>query len=198
MKRINYVVFAVLSILIACTSCSGDSYEKRVKKQKRAIKNFMSDKEILYTYPADHHFEENQYYKEPNTSIYYQVLDAGNLADSMTVSDKEKANIPVSLMFDSIYFLVSDTKSKGDYIQDGEPIRFTYGNTSTYTNSSSSSYAYIYMSNSLVLPLEKGIGSGAIVNIIVPFQNGSTYQQYYYEPFFYKELRYTYYKQQSN
>ena len=198
MKKINCTLLFLATILIAFTACSGDSYEKRVKKQKKVIKNFMSDKEILYTYPADHHFEPNQYYNEPNTSIYYQVVDPGTIADSMTVDDKKKANIPVVLMFDSIFFLVSNYSLKGDYYQDGSPIRFTYGKTNTYTNSSSGTDAYTYMSQSLVLPLEKGIGTGAIVNIVVPFQNGSTYQQYYYEPFYYQELRYTYFKQESN
>ena len=199
MKKTNSALLLLASILIAFSACSGDSYEKRVKKQKKAIKDFMSDKEILYTYPADHHFEDNQYYKEPNTSIYYQVVNPGNIKDSMTVADRTKANIPVNLMFDSIFYLVSGNAYKGDYTQNGEPIRFTYGNSGTYTGSSTSAgVSYYYMSQSLVLPLEQKIGPGAIVNIVVPFQNGSSYQQSYYEPFFYKEVRYTYFKQQSN
>lgn len=198
MKKINYSILLVLSLLFAFSSCNGDSYEKRVKKQKKAIDHFLSDKQILYTYPQDGIFEDNQYYKEPNTNVYFQVLNTGNMKDSLTVSDQEKANIPVTIMFDSIFYLVSDMKGKGDYVQDGEPIRFTYGNSSTYTNSNSNSYAYVYMSPTLVLPLQKGLGSGAIINILVPFQNGSSYQQYYYEPFFFKGLRYTYYKQQTN
>lgn len=97
-------------------------------------------------------------------------------------------------MFDSVRYMVSATTVKGNYYQTGEPIRFTYGRTSTYSSSDSYSVNYVFMSQSLVVPLLKGLGPDANIDIIVPFQSGSTYQLSGYEPLLYYGLRYSYFK----
>lgn len=193
-----YLLLFFPFLLFVTSSCSGDSYDKRVQKQKKSIKKFISDKDILYTYPSDHHFEENQYYKEPGSLMYYRVINPGKLSDSLTVKDRDRANIPVTIMFDSVKMMVSKSVVPGDYNQSGEPIVFTYGDISTYSTSNTYSYGYYYMSESLVIPLQKGLGTNAEIEIIVPFQNGSFYQQTYYEPLLLYRLRYTYYKQMEN
>lgn len=194
MKK-KYLYFLFPLMLIILYSCGTETYDKKVQKQKKNIQKLVSNYDVLYVYPKDHNFAENQYYKEPNSLLYYRVNKIGNLADSLTVSDAERGNIPVVIMFDSVKSLNAKDFAPGNYYQTGEPITFRYGNTDSYISTNVSSTAYYYMSQSLVIPLQKGLGTGAEVDIIVPFQNGSFYQLNYYEPLLFRGLRYTYFKQ---
>lgn len=194
MKKILYSILTLVLLSGVIISCSGDSYQKRIDKEKKSIKRFLSDNEISVTtvYPGNVVFPENLYYLEEGTGIYFRVINPGNLSN---VPDSGKLQL-MALRTDSVEFLVSGTLEDGNDYPTANNISFTYGNPSTYTGSQSVSVLdYWYMSPALVLPLRKGIGYGAEISLIVPFMNGSGYQKYYYEPFFFRKVTYRFQKQ---
>lgn len=197
MKKIINTIFVVGLLSIVFVACSGDSYQKRLDKEKKAVKNLLADSGItvLHEYPKDHVFGEKEYYLEPGTGVYLRVINPGNLETAMTDTEKPW----VTLRFDSVQYMVSNYFAAGNNWSTVNPITFQYNNTNTYygTSMSVSDYTYMYMSAALVLPLKKGVGSGAEVSMIVPFINGSSYQQAYYEPYYFPQVVYRWYKQES-
>lgn len=186
MKKLIYFI-SIISILVVAVSCGGDSYQKRLDKEKKAIKRALEGVEILYTYPSDHKFDEDQYYLEGSTGVYIQVTDPGNLDEVPLEIGKRQR---MFLRFDSVYNMVSDKWEMGNKGQGAVPMQFEYLKTSTYTYTGSYSLEYYYMSPAIVLPLEKGVGNGAIVNFIVPFVNGSAAQNNSYEPLHFIGMKY--------
>ena len=198
MKKTIYFVSITTLLLIALASCGGDSYQKRLDKEKKAIKKALENIEELATYPSNHKFGEYQYYQEGSTGIYYQVVDQGNLDEVPKEIGKRQR---MFIRFDSVHYMVSDVWVQGNRRdQSAVPLEFEYLNTTTYTASAASSqFVQYFMSPSLVLPLEKGLGNGAVVNIIVPFTQGSAIQQQSsYEPYHFKGLIYTFRKEAEN
>lgn len=198
MKKTIYFVSIITLLLIALASCGGDSYQKRLDKEKKAIKKALENIEELATYPSDHKFGEYQYYQEGSTGIYYQVVDPGNLDEVPKEIGKRQR---MFIRFDSVHYMVSDVWVQGNRkTQESMPLEFEYLNTATYAEGTiSSEFGRYFMSSSLVLPLEKGLGNGAVVNIIVPFTLGSTIQaQSSYEPYHFKGLIYTFRKETEN
>lgn len=188
MKKLIYFISIITTVAIVAVGCGGDSYQKRLDKEKKAISKALENIEILYTYPSDHKFDKDQYYLEGSTGVYLQVVDPGNLNEvPKEIGEKQR----VFLRFDSIHWMVQDSWNVGNTGQSATPIEFEYLNTATYSDDS-------YMSPACVLPLEKGLGNGAIVNLIVPFVNGSNYQVNYYEPFHFIGMKYTFRRESTN
>lgn len=194
MKKLIYFISITIGLVVVSVGCSGDSYQKRLDKEKKAISKAVEGYEILYTYPENHKFDKDQYYLEGSTGVYIQVVDPGDLNEiPKDIGNKQR----MFLRFDSVRSMVSDSWQTGNIDQDVLPMQFEYLNESTYTSSGGYTLEYYFMSPALVLPLEKRVGNGAIVNIIVPFVNGSSYQSgSSYEPYHFMGLRYTFKPQQ--
>lgn len=188
MKKIINIILALAALSVVISACSGDSYQKRLDKERDAIKNFLSDNEIevIGKYPADHKFKDNQYYLEEGTGVYFRVAYPGNLKDTLS----REIQTVVSVRFDSVLHMVTDSYEQGNNSNNHFEMTFTYGNPKTYTGSNYGDINWTFMSPSLILPLQKGLGAGAEVNIIVPFVNGSSYQISAYEPYFFSKLKY--------
>lgn len=98
------------------------------------------------------------------------------------------------LRYENILNLLNENDTIAVNNFQGTYMTFRYGNSSTYMGSSTSTtyqlQMYYFLSQACVLPLEQGLGNGAEVSLIVPFANGSTYQQANYIPLFYGRLIY--------
>lgn len=196
--KLSALFLILMSVLFA--ACSGDSYEKRVKKEKKAIDNFLDDKIIIHTLPpVGTKFEKDVFYQEGSSRVYFRINDYGNYHDSLTVADANSKRVPVDILFDSVKLLVSGTTLVGSYAQNAPygPINITYGVTSDYLSLVQGTVSYMFMSPTLVIPLQNKLGSGGTVDMVVPFLHGSTYQSSIYEAFYFYNLRYTYYKQEG-
>lgn len=200
MNKFNLSALFLVLMSVLFVACSGDSYEKRVKKEKKAIDNFLDDKTIIHTLPSiDFEFDETMFYQEGDSRVYFRINNPGNFQDSLTVADAESKRVPVDILFDSVKLLVSGTTLVGSYAQNAPygPINITYGVSSDYLSLVQGTVSYMFMSPTLVIPLQKGLGSGGTVDMLVPFLHGSTYQSAIYEAFYFYNLRYTYYKQEG-
>lgn len=195
MKKLTYSVFMLFALSFVIAACSGDSYEKRLKKEKRAISNYIADNgiDVIYKYPGNHEFEKNEFYYDDSTGVYWRVNYPGGGGTPLAESDREE----VEIRFDSVYYMVSDKTESGNNYPGLAAMTFIYGIPSTYIDNTGTSVNYAFMSPACVLPLKRGLTSGAVVDIIVPFVNGSSYQKSYYEPMMFKGMVYTYYTQEG-
>ncbi len=191
MRKIIGAIFAFISFAIIFSACGGETYADKLKKESKAINRFIDKNgiEVLKTYPDKHQFAENQYYEDPKTGIYIHVIDSGN---SEKPSKSKKTN--VYLRYVNIFDMLNDTDTLAKSNQQGVYMYFQYGLPNTYmSNSTATVYAqqmYYFLSQACVIPLDYGLGNNAEVSLIVPFANGSTYQQKYYIPMYYERLMY--------
>ncbi|NDV79457.1 DUF4827 family protein [Dysgonomonas sp. 511] len=193
MKKIIYLVVILAGLLMALfSSCSGDSYAKKLENEKKAIDSFIQDNgiSVIYDYPADHKFADNQYYKDNSTGLYFRVIDAGD--DKRPVAGKTD----VYIRYDTIMNLLDREVVVGSNMVGDAAMDFVYGREESYYNTDYSYYyqEYMFLSNGMVAPFLKGLGNNSEVSIIVPFLAGvgSSYQAENYIPLFFKRLRYTF------
>lgn len=172
-------------VCIAFGACSKtETYADLVKKERKNIKRFISENNIvvLNTYPSDGVFAENEFFLD-STGVYINVIDSGN---GKRANSNNRAEVSYRF-WDTSILPVSDTVTNNDVVQ---PLNFTYGRASTYQTSSTSSLGYAYLSTGVTIPL-KYVGEDAVVRIIVPFSQGSTYQNLAYCAIYYGKLKYT-------
>lgn len=188
MKKTINIIFALATLVICITACSGDSYQKRLDKERKAIKNFLADNgiETIKKYPGNIEFDENVYYLEEGTGVYFRVINPGKLTDTLSSEWQTK----VTLRFDSVLHMVAGGYEGGNNYNNHYEMTFTYGDPSTYTGSNYGDINWSFMSQALVLPLQKGLGAGAEVSLIVPFINGSAYQKSSYEAYYFPKIKY--------
>ncbi|MDR1881832.1 MAG: DUF4827 domain-containing protein [Prevotella sp.] len=190
MMKIIGAICALMSLAIVFSACGGETYADKLEQEKKGIERFINDKGITVrgTYPADHKFAGNEYYLDPGSGVYIHVIDPGK-------GDKPvKGKTDVYLRYENILNLLNanDTLAYNNF--QSTYMTFRYGNASTYygsgTSTASQMQMYYFLSQACVLPLEQGLGNEAEVSLIVPFANGSTYQQQNYIPMFYARLIY--------
>ncbi len=183
----SMLAFAVLIIMFSACSNS-ETYADKLKNESKAINRFVKERElnILKAIPADYVFGENDYYLDEESGIYLRIIDRG---DTEKMASKEKLSEVMFRYYGTLRFSTSDTTKYSNNAA-LDPIKFTYGNSSTYTDYYSSSYSYSFLSPACAFPLDY-VGEGGEVSMIVPFANGSAMQQSYYEPIFYARIKYT-------
>lgn len=196
MRKVIGVISAFIGLAIIFAACSKDSYADKLEKEEKAIKQYVKEQgfNIIDEYPASRVFGDKQYFKDPDTGIYIHVIDSGS-------KDKIKKGDIVYMRYYDTRFLMTEpdstyTNDKQNY-DEFAALSFTYGNSSTYTSSDYSSviplssYMYTFLSPGCARPLDFNLGDRAEVSILVPFANGSYYQQYSsYEPIFFGRLKY--------
>lgn len=199
MRKIIGVIFAFIGFAFIFSACGGETYADKLKKEEKSINRFIdtSGIKVITKYPDKHKFGDKEYFKDPNTGIYIHVIDSGT-------DDKIQKGETVYMRFWDLKMLqtypdsliTNDIQSVTEFCY----MFMDYGNSGSYifTNSnyiytlSSQYYMYYYLSPGCALPLDYNLGNKAEVSLIVPFSNGSYYQQYYsYEPIYFGRLRYT-------
>lgn len=199
MKKIIGVIFAFIGFAIIFVACGSETYADKLKKEEKTINRFIdtSGIKVIHKYPETRVFKDKEYFKEPNTGIYIHVIDSGT-------KDKIKSGDYVTMRFYDTKMLQTnpDTLITNDIqgVTEFAYMYMYYGNTSSYlfSNSnyiyslSSEYYMYYFLSPGCALPLDYNLGNQAQVSLIVPFSNGSYYQQSgSYEPIYFGRLKYT-------
>lgn len=187
----NWVLFVVAMGMLTTSCSSSETYADKLKSERKNINAFLGEKEIelLDTYPENGVFKENQYFRDPDTGVYINVVDSGNGNRAKT---DQMAQVYFRFWDTATLPVASSTISTSLEDQPGvQPVSFTYGNSNSYINSNQNDYfSYIYLSPGVTVPL-KYVGEGAVVKLIVPFAQGSTYQNLAYQAMYYGRLKYT-------
>lgn len=178
-------------------SCSkSETYADKIRKERKGINRFFDRNNFSITkqYPENGVFEENQYFLEPNSGVYFHVVDSGNGRRAtqgriVYVRYKDAERI---LSGDSVFYNNTTIDGYQDYID------FTYGDTYSYTASSITEgwSNYYYKSAGMVAPLQY-VGDSAIIRLLVPFNVGSAGQQTSYEPIHFGYVFYDFWKGQG-
>ena len=183
MKKIISVVFSLIVVTILVSSCNDQkTAQELIQEEKKAIQRFVAKNNIitLSSYPEDGVFAENEYYRNPD-GLYINVVDSGN--GKRAVPYKHE----ICVRFDGVQWFKSDTVSFSSFSTNGGnyPYEFTYGISGSY----SSNYSTLACPG-WEIPLAF-VGEYAVVNLIVPSNLGSVSDQSSYRPVFFKNLKYT-------
>lgn len=185
MKKLTWLAILTISFIVAISSCSKtETYADKLKNEKKVLKRFMSENNIqlIYDYPTNRSFKENEFFVDPKTGTYFNVVDSGN-------GERFKTNDLVYMRYRGGRILPDTIKDTNDGNGVGlQPITFTYGVTTTYVNSQDYDHGK-FMSPAVAAPLAY-VGEGAIVKIIIPFNLGSSYQKSAFLPAYIDYVKY--------
>jgi hypothetical protein len=193
MMKTKICVLIFLTGIVLASSCSKQrSYSDMIKDQKRAIDKLIGQEglEILKKYPSDSVFGEKQFVLLDN-GVYLNVVDSGN--GNRPVAGK--TTILVRCSARSLF--EGDSSSISLFPNGYDPMEFIYGSAdvviSRYAQSYYSPY-YFCLSTGLESALGY-VGENSIVKLIVPFDEGSTYQtaNSYGVPLYYDKVKFTFY-----
>jgi len=172
MRKISFVIVAIAVFLFIGNSCDNQkTYAEYLKEESKGIKQFIAENElvVLDEYPEDHVFKPNEFYRDPATGVYYNVIDSGGR--------KATFGEEVYIRFKGLtYFLDGDTTQYANILSP-DPEILVYGNPTTYS------------CNAWVVPLGH-VGHLGRVKLIVPFNQGLTYDKSYYRTAYYENLQY--------
>ncbi len=178
MKKITLFLLSIVAITTFLSSCNdAKTTQELIQEEKKSIQRFVAKNNIktLSNYPADGKFAENEYYRDPD-GLYVHVVDSGN-------GKRVKFGDEICVRFDGVQWFKSDTVSYDSYTANGnQPFTFTYGNSLSYDAS--------FACSGWAIPLSY-VTEGAIIDLIIPSNLGSNYDNKYVRPVFYKRLQYT-------
>ena len=180
-KTVLFILSFILLGFINIACDNSKTMQEWIREEKKAIERYivMEKIEVLNEYPEDSIFRGNQYYKT-NEGLYMRVVERGDTARRVQVYDE------VLVRFDYMYYVKSYVAGRTDSIVLNYlylPISFRYGISynSDPTGLSCSGFS---------IPLTY-VGEGAVVDLIIPSELGSSSDNSSFAPVFYKNLKYT-------
>ncbi|MCD7973531.1 MAG: DUF4827 domain-containing protein [Candidatus Azobacteroides sp.] len=173
MKQLLAYIFAVLFLPAIWFSCNNSkTYAQLLEDEQNAINKLITDSgfKILYSYPANKVFAENEFVKLPN-GLYMNVIDSGN----GTRVDSGK----VVLYRIKYYRSLFDTTTYSGYSVD--PYSFIYGQGTTSSNSYSEGLAtplsFVGQNSKVRLIVPSSINTYTISQNVVPYYYYVTYPE---------------------
>lgn len=189
MRKVLGLICFIIGLCVVFAACSSsETYADKLKNERKNISRFINEHNIvvLNQYPASGVFKENEYFRDPLTGVYINVIDSGN-GNRASASKRSEVNV----RFDGAMTLpTADSDTTSNNVAGMQPISFTYGIVATYSNSNQGFPEYYYLSTGITAPLQY-VGENARVRLIVPFASGSTYQVAIFRAMYYTQLHYT-------
>lgn len=180
MKHSHFIVIILSGILFLTVSCQNTmTYADYLKREEQAIDLFIKSNnlKILSDFPADSTFNENEFYKDPATSVYFHIISYGDTVQKLEW--KEEVYVRFSGLH---YFNTTDTIRYSN-------LNNLFPEVITYIGPVNSSTKSNYATPGWVVPLSY-VGHKGKVKMIVPFNMGSAYDQSQYQPTYYDMVEY--------
>ena len=180
MNRTYKLIIIIFTILLSAASCKDQkTYADYLKEETKAIDEFIvkNNFNILTKFPANGVFGDKDFYKDPESKVYYNIVNYGDTTEFIFLGEE------VYVRFKGLkYFMIDDstTYKNNDHINPQE-IKFIGP-----VNSSTRSY---YSVPGWAVPLPR-IGHKAVVKMIVPFNMGSSTERSEYQPSYYDRIEY--------
>jgi len=180
MKHLHFMVIILSGFLFLTVSCSDTiTYADYLKREEKAIDLFIKTKNlvILKDFPADGTFNENEFYKDQATGVYFHIINYGDTTQKLQWKER------VYVRFSGLsYFNTIDTTRYSN-------LNSPYPEEIVYIGPVNSSTKGNYATPGWVVPLSY-VGHKGKVKMIVPFNMGSSYDQSVYEPTYYEMVQY--------
>lgn len=180
MKLFNSIVFTLIGLLILTTSCNNKkTYADYLKDERKAIDLFIAKNNlvILKDFPSNGKFDANDFYKDPDTDVYFNIIEYGDT----TVKPQWRERIYVRFKGLS-YIGTDDTIKYSNHLS-------TFPEELEYLGPVSSSTKSYYGTPGWAVPLAY-VGHKGKVKMIIPFEMGSSYDQSQFEPTYYDQIEY--------
>lgn len=187
MKKTGYIVLSLVALLVFGASCNKTkTYADLLKEENRAIDKFIAKNKliILDALPQNGEFKSNEFYRDPATGVYYNIIDVGDTVNY----NKIKVGDEVYVRFSGLkFFSENDTTeySNLDPIRSPFPEEFVYRGPVTMINKS----LYSATTPGWAVPLGS-VGHTGRVKMIIPFNMGSINDQMAYTPTYYESIQY--------
>lgn len=186
MKKLYTILLGSIALLTLIASCNKTpTYIDRLNDEKDAIERFISRNKIvvLDNYPADSIFAPNEFYKDPASGVYYNVIEKGTTA-------RAKLGEEIYIRFSDLQYFMTDDTTK--YTNDNAQTS-PMPSTIIYRGPLSSQTRSLYSSATpgWAAPLSN-IGHNGRVKMIIPFNMGSEYDKTKFQPTYYGNIKYNF------
>lgn len=183
MKKIYSIVILITTFLIFTTSCKDQmTYSDHLKAEAQAIDRFILKNElsIIEKFPSDGIFDDNEFYKDPETGVYYNIISYGDTTKALFIGEK------IYVRFSGLkYFLTDDSTTYSNMNQNVHPFPQEIEFLGPVTSATRS----FYSNPGWVVPLTR-IGHNGAVKLIVPFSMGSSNERSQFQPTYYNRVQY--------
>lgn len=180
MKRFKTIILLLAGLLMVGTSCKDTkSYADYLEDEEKAIDLLISENgfNILKKFPENYIFGENDFYKDPSTGVYFNIISYGDSAV------KPKLKETIYIRYKGLSYFGSEDTTRYTNTNSPYPEQFDYiGPISSITQDS-------YGTAGWVVPL-RYVGHRGKVKLIIPFEMGSSYDQSNYLPSYYDQVEY--------
>ena len=200
MKKINYILLALIGLLAIAASCNRPmTFAEHLRAEERAIAQFFSENNftILRDFPQDTIFGENEFWRDPLTGVYFSIICRGTLFNEDGEMFDANFNLFTEGELDRIdlgrglyvrfrgldYFMMPNDTILHSNDRDDWPIQMTFRGPVTVQNRS------IYDAGvpAFIVPLQH-IGHNGRVRMIVPFNMGFEGDRFRFQPAFFDEV----------
>lgn len=188
MNKTFTAIIALLSILIFAASCKDQkTYADYLREETRAIDEFIikNNLNILTKFPSNGVFGDNDFYKDPETKVYYNIIEYGDTTENIFLGEV------VYVRFKGLKYFMMDDSTTYTNIDHREPQVIEFIGP---VNSSTRSY---YSVPGWAVPLPR-VGHRAIIKMIVPFNMGSSSERSQYMPSYYDRIEYRFESRKIN
>lgn len=186
MKKNYYLFLLILVASVALISCQKrqPSYAERLKDEIKIIDKFIIQNgiKVLDEFPHDSTFESNEFYKDPLTGVYINIIDKGG-------DRKAKYGEEIYIRFDG-YRIISEENDTITYstMQAEKPSTLVYRGLVTLENRET---LYGNTTPAWVVPLSF-IGHLGRAKMIVPFNMGAMAERQNYHTTYYDLVTYNF------
>ncbi|HHV85376.1 MAG TPA: DUF4827 domain-containing protein [Petrimonas sp.] len=188
MKKTHYIILCLLGVVLAGTSCNkGKTYAELLKDETRAINKFILENKliILDKFPDNLVFKSNEFYRDPATGVYFNIIEPGDTAAAKKVKEGEE----VYVRFQGLRYFTS--KNDTTEYSNLDPIRSPFPENIIYRGPVTVRSRSLYSGTipGWAVPLTY-VGHAGRVKMIVPFNMGSQSDQRSYSTTYYDNIQY--------
>ena len=169
MKKIQYIVIFLAGFSLLFASCrKTKTYAEHLKDETKAIEKFISQNRltVLDKFPADTVFKANEFYRDPATGVYFNIIERGES------KNKAKLGSEIYVRYSGLrYFARNNDTIK---YSNTDPIVSPWPETIIYRGpvTMRSRDLYSRTTPAWVVPLSS-VGHNGKVRLIVPFNMGN-------------------------
>jgi hypothetical protein len=175
------------------------TFAEHLRAEERAIARFISENNftILSSFPSDTTFRPNEFFRDPATGVYFNIVSRGRLFDENGNRFDENGNFLTEGELDRIalgrelyirfrglnYFMIPGDTLFHSNDRAHDPIEMVFRGPVTMQNRS----LYDAGVPAFIVPLQH-IGYGGRVRMIVPFNMGFAGDRQRFQPAFFEEV----------